>query len=224
MQFNTLNLSITIIIIIITVGISLGGFSSQKIMDDLIFYPPAITKRKQWYRFITCGFIHADVMHLLFNMYAFYTFGSAVEIYFGQLFGTNGKLLYIVLYISALVVALLPTYFKNVDNYYYKSLGASGAVAAVVFTYIMLQPMQPLGLIIIPGIHIPAFAFAVIYLAVSAYLDKRGGGGINHSAHLWGSLYGVVFIIITTYFLTKYPLLKNFILHVQQWFTSNFGR
>jgi membrane associated rhomboid family serine protease len=224
MEFNTLSLSITVIIIIITVGISIAGFSQQKVIDDLIFYPPAISKRNQWYRFITCGFIHADIMHLLFNMYAFYMFGGAVESYFNQLFGSNGKLMFILLYVSALAVALLPTYFKNQDNYYYKSLGASGAVAAVVFTYIMLQPMVEIGIIFIPGIHIPAFAFAVIYLAVSAYLDRRGGGRINHSAHLWGSVYGLVFIIVACYFLTRYPIVQLFIEQVQTWFSSKFGR
>jgi membrane associated rhomboid family serine protease len=223
MEFNSLNLSVTLIIIIITVGLSIAGFSNHKVMDDLIFYPPAISRRKQYYRFITCGFIHADVMHLLFNMYAFYMFGGTVELYFNELFGSNGKLLYITLYVSALVICLLPTYLKNQDNYYYKSLGASGAVAAVVFTYIMLDPMQGIGLIFIPGIYIPAFAFAIIYLAVSAYLDKRGGGGINHSAHFWGSVYGVIFIIIASYFIGKYPLLQNFISQVRAWFSS-FGR
>jgi membrane associated rhomboid family serine protease len=223
MEFNTLNLSITVIIIIITVGLSLAGFSSHKVIDDLIFYPPAISKRKQFYRFITCGFIHADVMHLLFNMYAFYMFGGAVEQYFNELFGSNGKLLYITLYLSSLIICLLPTYLKNQDNYYYKSLGASGAVAAVVFTYIMLNPMQGIGIIFIPGIYIPAFAFAIIYLAVSAYLDRRGGGRINHSAHFWGSVYGVIFIIVTCYFISRYPLLERFISQVKTWFSS-FGR
>jgi membrane associated rhomboid family serine protease len=223
MEFNSLNLSITLVIIIITVGLSIAGFSNHKVIDDLIFYPPAISKRRQFYRFITCGFIHADTMHLIFNMYALYMFGGTVELYFNELFGANGKLLYITLYLSALIVCLLPTYLKNKDNYYYKSLGASGAVAAVVFTYIMLDPMQGIGLIFIPGIYIPAFAFAIIYLAVSAYLDRRGGGGINHSAHFWGSVYGVIFIIVASYFIGKYPLLENFIGQVKAWFSS-FGK
>lgn len=217
MEFATLNLNVTLIIIILTVVLSIGGFTNQKVMDDLIFYPPAISRRKQWYRFITCGFIHADAIHLAFNMYAFYMFGGAVEKAFEVLFAGNGKLLYIVLYLSALVVALLPTYLKNTDNYYYKSLGASGAVAAVVFTYIMLDPMQGIGLIFIPGIYIPAFLFAIIYLAVSAYLDRRGGGSINHSAHFWGSVYGVIFIIVACYLMSDYPLIDRFISQIQGW-------
>lgn len=217
MEFATLNLNVTLIIIILTLVLSIGGFTNQKVMDDLIFYPPAISRRKQWYRFITCGFIHADAIHLAFNMYAFYMFGGAVEKAFEVLFVGNGKLLYIALYLSALVVALLPTYLKNTDNYYYKSLGASGAVAAVVFTYIMLDPMQGIGLIFIPGIYIPAFLFAIIYLAVSAYLDRRGGGSINHSAHFWGSVYGVIFIIVACYLMSDYPLIDRFISQIQGW-------
>lgn len=220
MEFNTLSLSITLIIIIITVILSIGGFTNQKVMDDLIFYPPAISRRKQWYRFITCGFIHADVVHLLFNMYAFYMFGGQVERDFELLFGGNGKLLFIVMYISALIVSLLPTYLKNTDNAYYKSLGASGAVASVVFSYIMFHPMQGIGLIFIPGLYIPAFAFAVIYLAVSAYLDRRGGGRINHSAHFWGSVYGVIFTIAACYLMSDYPVLETFVRQVKEWISS----
>lgn len=222
MEFQTLSLNVTIIIIIITAILSIGGFSNQKVIDDLIFYPPAISRRKQWYRFITCGFIHADVFHLLFNMYALYAFGRAVETYFQdtQLFGENGKLMYIVLYLTSLVVCLLPTYLKNTDNYYYKSLGASGAVAAVVFVFIALKPMSEIGLIILPGIGVPAFVFAILYLVISAYLDKRGGGNINHSAHLWGSLYGLLFIVVACYTMTDYPLVNEFVLQVKAWFSQ----
>lgn len=217
MEFAPFSLNLTLVIIIITVILSIAGFNNQKVMDDLIFYPPAISRRKQWYRFITCGFIHADVLHLAFNMYAFYMFGGSVERAFELLFADMGKILFLALYLSALVVALLPTYLKNTDNYYYKSLGASGAVAAVVFAYIMLQPMAGIGLIFIPGIHIPAFIFAIIYLAVSAYLDKRGGGAINHSAHFWGSVYGVIFMIAACYLVADYPVIDHFINQVRNW-------
>lgn len=223
MEYNTLSLNITIIIIVITAVLSIAGFSNQKVIDDLIFYPPAISKRKQWYRFITCGFIHADVFHLLFNMYAFWAFGRAVEDAFQALFGDNGKMMFIVLYLSSLIVCLLPSYLKNTDNYYYKSLGASGAVGAVIFVFIALSPMSKIGLIIVPGVGVPAFIFAILYLVITAYLDKRGGGNINHSAHLWGSVYGLVFIALACYFMTDYPLIENFVQQVKEWF-SGFGR
>ncbi|MDQ2863097.1 MAG: rhomboid family intramembrane serine protease, partial [Bacteroidota bacterium] len=88
-------MSITLIIIVATVIVSFIGFQREKVMNDLIFYPPAITNKGQYYRFITCGFLHADVGHLFFNMYAFYLFGQAVEEIFSAIFGANGKLLYI---------------------------------------------------------------------------------------------------------------------------------
>ncbi len=195
-------LNITLIIIIITCIVSFSGFSKEKIINDLIFYPPAITNQNQWYRFITCGFIHADIAHLGFNMYSFYMFGGQVEEAFQSIFGQMGKAYYILLYITSLIVCLLPTYFKNKDNYYYKSLGASGAVSAIVFTYIFIAPTAGIGLMFIP-IPFPAIVFGVIYLGVSAYLSKRGGSNINHSAHFWGAIYGIVFLITTSFLFSK---------------------
>lgn len=190
-----MQLDITIIIIIITALVSIGGFSNQKIVDDLIFYPPAITNRNQWYRFVTCGLIHADVGHLLFNMLSLYLFGRFVEDGFNQIFSENGKWLYLLLYVTALFICLLPTYFRNRNNYNYRSLGASGAVSAVVFAGLMLAPDVQVGFFIIPPI-IPGFIFGPLYLLVSALLDRKGGTNINHSAHFWGALYGVLFVIV----------------------------
>jgi len=121
-----MTLSITIIIIIITCIISFAAFNSEKIFDDLIFYPPAITNDRQYYRFFTCGLIHANYMHLGFNMYSLYIFGPIVETEFLGAFGEKGKWLYLLMYISSLFFCLLPTYFKNRNNYNYRSLGASG--------------------------------------------------------------------------------------------------
>ncbi len=213
-------LSITIIIIVITVIVSLTAFNSEKVMNDLIFYPPAVTHNNQYYRFITSGIIHADFLHLIFNMYALYLFGSSVEGWFGVVFEEKGKLLYLLMYISALVVSLLPTYLKNKDNTSYRSLGASGAVSAVVFANIMVEPIRGIGLVFIPGFFIPGFLFGLIYLGISSYLDKRGGGNINHSAHIWGALYGIVFFVVTSYLFSSYNVLLEFISNVQQYISG----
>ncbi len=194
-----MQLTITVIIIIITVLVSLGAFNNEKLQSELIFYPPAVTNNKQWYRFFTCGFIHADFGHLLFNMISLYFFGPAVEKAFEQIFGENGNLLYLLLYVSALMVSLLPTYFKNINNHQYRSLGASGAVSAVIFAGLMLAPGTEVYIFFIP-IPIPGFIFAPLYVLVSAILDKKGGDNINHSAHIWGGLYGMVFVIVACYF------------------------
>ncbi|MDQ6843123.1 MAG: rhomboid family intramembrane serine protease [Bacteroidota bacterium] len=205
-----MNITITIIIIIITVIVSIAGFRSEKIIDDLIFYPPAVTERKQYYRFITCGFIHADIGHLFFNMYAFYLFGNITEDIFLAIFGNYGKLLYIIMYVLALIVCLIPSFLKNKTNPNYRSLGASGAVSAVVFAYIMFNPVAGIGLIFIP-IFIPGFLFGIIYLVVSYLLDKKGGSHINHSAHIWGALFGIIFLVVTSQLFSNYPVLQHFI-------------
>lgn len=209
-----MQLDITTIIIIITALVSIGGFSNQKIIDDLIFYPPAVSQRNQWYRFITCGLIHADWGHLIFNMMSFYLFGRNLEIYFVQIFGTTGKLLYLLMYVTALIVSVLPTYFRHRDNYHYRSLGASGAVSAVIFASILFDPMTGIGLFFIP-IYVAGFLFGLIYLLISYYLDKKGGGNINHSAHIYGALYGIVFTIVAARLFSEYPVLAAFIEQIQ---------
>jgi membrane associated rhomboid family serine protease len=210
-------LTITLIILLLTCVISFTAFSNEKITNDMIFYPTAVTNHNQWYRFITCGFIHADFMHLAFNMYTFYLFGDMVERAFTAIYGEMGKALYIVMYISALVVCLLPTYFKHRNDYYYRSLGASGAVSAVIFIGIFLNPTMGMGIFPIP-FHIPAFIFGPLYLGISAYLAKKGHGNINHSAHIWGALYGIVFLVITSQFLSPFRPLESFVNEVMNYF------
>lgn len=193
-------ISVTIAIIVVTCLVSYFAFSNQKLMDNLIFYPPAITNQNQWYRFFTCGFIHADIPHLAFNMYSFYMFGDAIEHWFTMYLPTYGKLLYLVFYLLGLFFCLLPTYFKHKNNYAYKSLGASGAVSSIVFAFILLAPTASLNLIIIPGLDFPAYAFGAIYLIISAYLAKKGNSYINHAAHFWGAIFGIMFIGLITKF------------------------
>lgn len=210
--------SITIVILILTCIISFTAFSNQKVIDDLIFYPPAITQRNQWYRFVTNGVIHADIAHLAFNMFSFYMFGEYVEKYFIALFNENGKMLFLAMYITALAVCLIPTYFQNKDNYHYRSLGASGAVSAVVFAGIFLAPTIKLGLLFLPA-FIPGFIFGPLYLILSAYMAKRGGDNINHSAHFWGAVWGVVFVIVTCLMLTEFNPITNFLHQVRNYFS-----
>ena len=179
-------------------------------MNDLIFYPPAVAKNNQWYRFFSCGFIHADIPHLIFNMLSLYLFGRFVEDEFVAIFQEKGKMLYLLMYVTSLAVCLLPTYSKNKENYHYKSLGASGAVSAVVFAGLLVAPTIEVGFFFIPPI-IPGFIFGPLYLLVTAFLDKRGGGNINHSAHLWGALFGLAFVIVVGKFVGGYNAITEFI-------------
>lgn len=214
-------MTITLIIIIITVITSIAAFTNDKVFNDFIFYPPAVTYDKQWWRFLTCGLIHADIGHLAFNMYAFYMFGDSVEHTFVQIFEQKGKLLYLLLYITSLAACLLPTYAKHKNDSSYRSLGASGAVSAVIFAYILLNPLQKIGIIFIPGIGLPAFLFGFLYIVISSWLDKRGGGNINHSAHIFGGLYGIAFLIVAGYLFSDYHVLQEFIEKVSE-FSGRF--
>jgi len=209
-----MELSITLIIVIITSLVSIGAFSNQKLLNDLIFYPPSI-KAGQWYRFISCGLIHSDPGHLIFNMLALYLFGAGqnktgLEYIFIAIFGNSGRWIFLLMYILALVASLLPTYSKNINNYNYRSLGASGAVSAVVFAMILFNPMSGVGLFFIP-IYIAGFLFAIIYLLVSGWLDKKGAGNINHSAHIFGAIFGIGFTVIACKLFSNYEVLTVFI-------------
>ena len=210
-------------IIVITAIVSLVAFNNQQLMDKLIFYPPAVSEHQQYYRFISCGFIHADIPHLLFNMFSFFVFSEAlVEPKFNEYFGTYGKFAFLAMYLLAMIVCLLPTYFKNKHNEYYRSLGASGAVSAVIFAGLLISPLSLIGLFIIPPI-IPGFIFGPIYLLLSYYLDKRQSDNVNHSAHIWGALFGVVFIIVSTKLFSTVDIWGDFVESVQFYFKSKFG-
>lgn len=212
-----MSLTITLIIIIITAIISFSAFSNQKIVDDLIFYPPSVTERGQWYRFFTCGLIHADITHLAFNMISLYMFGEFVENSFSSpiLFAEKGKLLYLGMYVLALFVCLIPTFIKHKNDYYYRSLGASGAVSAVVFAGILFDPAAKLGFFFIPPV-IPGYIFGPLYLIASTYLEKQAKDNVNHSAHIWGALFGIGFIIVAAIILkSDYQPAEQFWLKVK---------
>jgi membrane associated rhomboid family serine protease len=184
--------SFTVVVVVLTCLISLVAFNSSKVLDDLIFWPPAISMRHQYYRFITCGFIHADFLHLAFNMFTLYFFGKGLEVFYRGELGLQSYY-YPILYFTALIASNIPSYLKRKDDYNYRSLGASGAVCAVMFAVIMIRPWETL--YIYGRLPIPAILYAALFLAFSIYMSKRGGDNVNHDAHLWGAAYGVLFTI-----------------------------
>lgn len=207
-----MNLTITLSLLLFTTAVSIGGFSNRKLIDDLIFYPPAITKRYQWYRFFTCGLIHADWGHLLFNMLSLYLFGDFVEQSFTSpnLFGGQGKMFYLILYVSALFFCLIPTFLNHRNDSWYKSLGASGAVSAIVFVGILFNPTAKLGFFLIPPV-IPGYIFGPLYLLLSSVMGRQSRDNINHSAHIWGALYGLAFTLVLAFLLkTEYQPATEF--------------
>jgi membrane associated rhomboid family serine protease len=189
-------LSTTLLIIIITCLVSIAGFYNHAVIDKLIFWPVAVKQSKQYYRFITCGFIHADFMHLLFNLFTLFFFGRNIEFYYEENH-LHGQAAYIGLYVSALVVSLIPTFLKTQNSSQYRSLGASGAVSAVVTASILFDPWTPI--YIYGAIKISALLYAVLYIAYCVYAGKKSGDNINHDAHLWGSIYGFVFSALLIY-------------------------
>lgn len=184
---------VNLILIVLTVLVSWAAFNNRKLLDRLILWPPAIDRHKQYDRLVTHGFIHADFPHLLFNMITLYFFGGPIERLMERL--TGSVLTYPLFYLAALVVAILPSYLKNQKNPNYFSLGASGAVSAVLFAYILLAPWTGIYFFFIP-IPIPAILYALFYVGYSIWMDRRGGDNINHSAHLAGAAFGVMFLLI----------------------------
>lgn len=203
--------SITLSIIIITSIISIAAFNREKIKEDLLFWPAEIDRRKQYYRFISGGFVHGDVMHLAFNMISLLSFGEFLEIYlFTDLFGSQGKYMYLMLYVLGLIFSVIPDYFQYRNNFAYRALGASGAVSAVIFAAIILKPAMPLRIIFIP-IDIPGYIFGFLFLALSAYMAKRGGDNIGHRAHFSGAIFGILFTVIAAKLMSDYDVFKAFI-------------
>lgn len=204
-------MSITLIIIIVTVGISAWAWSNYSLMDRWILNPYQIASQGQYYRLLTSGFLHADWGHLIFNMISLYAFSGLMEQVFYSLFAGNGPLYLIGFYLLAIVVSDIPTFLKHRNDPSYNSLGASGGVSAIIFAAILISPLTKLYLFFIP-IGIPGFIFGPLYLIYSFYESNRGRGRINHDAHFYGALFGVLFIIVV-----YPPVLPNFFEQVAQW-------
>ena len=201
---------ITIVIIVITSIISIRAFNDNVLMSRIIFHPPAV-KQGNWYRLLTYGVVHADYTHLIFNMFTLYFFGPEIESVFKSILGqTTGSIFYILLYLSALIVSIIPSYFKNKDNASYYSLGASGAVSAIIFAYVLINPMNYMGVLFIP-VMLPAFLFGLIFILISMSLEKKQSGGINHSAHIAGGIYGIIYMIAIFFIVADINLLSSFI-------------
>ena len=188
------SLSITTILIGITVVISWVAFGKQDIVRRFVMNPYLIHNRQQYYRFVTSGFLHGDFSHLLWNMFTLYFFGNVVEMYFAALFGEWGAYYYVGFYLTAIVVSDIPTYFKNIKHPGYNSLGASGGVAAVIFVSIIFQPLERICIYFV--FCLPGFILGTAYLIWSYYKGKKANDNINHEAHLYGAIFGVLFCAV----------------------------
>ncbi len=181
---------VTLVLIAATSVISIMAFKNADLGRRMVLWPPAVTRENQWYRLISYGLVHADAQHLLFNMFTLFFFGRAIEAFYESYIGLVGFLAF---YLGALLVSILPSYLAHRNDTAYVSLGASGAVSAVLFSFILLRPWSQIIVFVVP---LPAILYAVMYVGYSIYMDRRGRDNINHSAHLWGAAYGLLFTIV----------------------------
>lgn len=175
-----------------TVIVSFMCFGRPDLVNRLSFNSYAIIRRKEWYRMITHGFIHADMTHLLVNMFTFWSFGTYMESLF--MMAGLGRWGFMGLYFGGMIFSSLYDLFKYRDNIYYQSIGASGAVSAVLFASILFNPWGSILLFAI--IPIPGIVFGVLYLLYCQYMAKQASDNVNHNAHFYGAVYGLLFPIL----------------------------
>lgn len=193
-----MTLSITLIIIIATVGVSLYANGNPELYSKFIFNPYQVIHRKEWYRIFSHALIHAqdNIFHLFFNMYVLYSFGNMAESMLSNIMGGIGSVYYLFIYVGGVFVATIPALIKHKDNYNYNSVGASGAVSAVLFSTIAFVPLSGgIGIMLLP-FSIPPIIFGVLYIAYEMYMEKRGGTNVAHDAHIWGAGFGFLFTLI----------------------------
>ena len=185
---------ITYIIIGITAVVSFLAFQNVSLMEKLQFNAAQVVHRKQYYRLISHAFVHVSWTHLIVNMLVLYFFGRNVESYFGYFFGNMAEIYFVILYIGGMLASNIWSLIKHQNDYYYNAVGASGAVSAVLFTFIFLDPWEMLYLFAI--IPIPGIVFGVGYLIYSYQMGKRKSDNVAHDAHFLGAVFGFVFPII----------------------------
>ncbi|NMM49751.1 rhomboid family intramembrane serine protease [Marinigracilibium pacificum] len=187
-------MSFTIILIGLTVVLSFYAWNNQDKYYRWMMNPYQVERKKQYDRFLLSGFIHSDYVHLGFNMFTLYFFGSNLEDYYlRSIVGGDASYIFIALYLVAIVVSEIPTFLKHRNTPGYNSLGASGAVAAVIFSTIIFDPWNKIYVFFIP---VPGILFGGLFLAYSWYQTKNARDNINHDAHFYGAVFGIIFTLI----------------------------
>src|SRR5690606_24820720 len=177
------------LIFVFTIVTSLYTFSNPYLFEKFMLHPYRVSRGKRLYSLLTSGMIHRDGGHLLFNMLTFYFFGFALESIFASL-SAWGHVQFALLYVLGLVISDVRTVFKERHNVNYYSLGASGAISAVLFSFILFQPKTMLGIFFV--IPMPAWLFAILYLGYCVWASKNARDGINHDAHFYGAVFGIL--------------------------------
>ncbi len=187
----------TLAIIIITSIVSIYAFNNGTWFRKLLLNPYQLVHRKEYWRIVTHGFIHADWIHLLVNMFVLYSFGIFTEKAFAQLasygYIRHPQLNYLVLYFGGILVSAIPSVIKHRDHPWYNSVGASGAVSSVIFITIFFQPKNLIFFYFIP---VPAILFGVLYLIYSQYMSRKSEQHVNHDAHFYGAVFGFIYPLL----------------------------
>ena len=187
-------MSVTLIIILVTVLFSMAAWREPSMFEKYSFKPYRVAKNREYLRFFSSSFLHANWSHLFFNLFTLFFFGPAIERMFSIVKGGSGWMYFLALYVSAMVISELGTFFKYRVESRYSSIGASGAVSAVLFSAIWFNPTERILVLFIP---MPGFAFGAIYLLYTAWAAKNDySGQINHDAHFYGSIWGVLFTML----------------------------
>lgn len=186
-----LNAPITLVLVAASVLTSMACFQDRRLLDTLAFQPYAVRNQGQWYRLFTHAFVHADWPHLFVNMFVLFMFGRNVELLFSEVTALPAQVVYGTLYIGGILFATLPGMAKYGQDPNYRSVGASGAVSAVLFAQILLLPTRESDMMFIK--NVPNWLFGILYLVYSYFMDKRGGDHVAHDAHFYGAVFGVLF-------------------------------
>lgn len=187
---------VAVVIFIFTLVTSLYGlYVNQNLNHQFILHPHSFVRKQRVYTILTSGLIHADFGHLLFNMLAFYFFAFRLEGILTQT-GGNGHLQFALIYIGGLILSDIPTIIKHRNDPGYASLGASGAISAVLFSFILFLPTTKLYLFFFPFVGIPAYILGPLYLVYCVYSSRNQHDRVNHDAHFYGALTGIIFTIL----------------------------
>jgi membrane associated rhomboid family serine protease len=183
----------TLLFLALSIILSIIALTNTEVMRKMIFNPYKVNTHNEWWRFISSGFIHADWMHLLVNMFVLLSFGQVVESRYDAIFGIKGQYYFVILYLGAIIISNAPSYVKYKTAAFYNSLGASGAIAAIMFAAILFAPWSKVYLFGIIGI--PGIILGPLYLIYEYKMGKEQNDHINHDAHFWGAIFGIIFTI-----------------------------
>ncbi|SHJ28929.1 Membrane associated serine protease, rhomboid family [Tangfeifania diversioriginum] len=185
---------ITLLIIGITAVVSFMAFQNSSLMEKLQFNAVRVVHHKEYYRLVSHAFIHVGWTHLFVNMFVLYFFGRSVESYFEYHFANRAVFYFLILYLGGILASNIWSLIKHKNDYYYNAVGASGAVSAVLFAFIFLEPLRMIYLFAI--IPIPGILFAVGYLIYSYQMSKKKTDNVAHDAHFLGAVFGFIFPLL----------------------------